>query len=66
LLLSDFPAEKFYETIPNFHHTQKRYESFIEAVETDALNRAKYVKAKIEFAVQREKDTPVLVNLIKD
>ena len=27
-LLSDFPADQLYETIPNFHHTARRFQAF--------------------------------------
>jgi len=64
-LLSDFPAGQLYETIPNFHHTGKRYEAFVEAVERDVKNRAQSVKAEIEFVEKRAEDTSVLVDLLE-
>ena len=64
-LLSDFPAGRLHETIPNFHHTGKRFEAFVEAVERDATNRARSVQAEIEFVTQRAPDTPVLVDLLE-
>lgn len=63
--LSDFPAEQLYETIPDFHHTRKRYEAFVEAVERDVRNRAQFVKAEIEFVETRAEDTSVLVDLLE-
>ena len=42
--LSDFPAEKLYETIPDFHNTPKRYENFLKALNEDKLGRAENVK----------------------
>ena len=38
--LSDFPPDKLSETIPDFHHTVKRFENFLFAVENDVVNRA--------------------------
>ena len=32
-LLSDYPADTLYETIPNFHNTVSRYKDFMRAVE---------------------------------
>ena len=32
-MLSDFPAETLYETIPDFHHTPSRYNNLLKAVE---------------------------------
>ncbi len=65
-LLSDFPADKLYETISDFHNTEKRFEAFVDAVNKDSLNRAKDVKAEIDFVKSRESDTAVIVNLLKD
>ena len=61
-LLSDYPSEKLFETIPNFHNTQKRFGTFVESVEKDELNRAQISKPEIEFVMQRVKDTSVLVD----
>jgi Ser/Thr protein kinase RdoA (MazF antagonist) len=64
-LLSDFPAEQLYETIPDFHHTRKRFDAFVEAVEKDVKNRARSVRAEIEFVEKRAEETSVLVNLLE-
>lgn len=63
-LLSDYPSGKLIETIPYFHNTRKRYQDFIEAVERDEVNRAKSSEPEIEFVLQREKDTSVLIDLL--
>ncbi|MFC1923162.1 phosphotransferase enzyme family protein [Chloroflexota bacterium] len=63
-LLSDYPSEKLIETIPYFHNTRKRYQDFIQAVERDEVNRAKSSEPEIEFVLQREKDTSVLIDLL--
>jgi|LSQX01.2.fsa_nt_gb hypothetical protein len=65
-LLSDFPAEKLHETIINFHNTEKRFRDFLEALDKDALCRAKEVQEEIEFAKKREKDVAVIVNLLNN
>ena len=46
--LEDFPAETLNETIPNFHHTLRRYEAFEEAVAKDSVGRAASMKEEIE------------------
>lgn len=61
--LSDFPPNKLTETIPDFHHTIKRYENFILAVEKDDSNRAVSVKNEIDFIEQRIDYTKRLLNL---
>lgn len=65
-LLSDFPAEKLFESIPNFHNTVSRYSDFIISLEKDTAKRANSVKQEIEFVKQRQKDCSVFVDLIKD
>lgn len=48
--LSDFNPDCLTETIPDFHNTQKRYEAFMEIVESDPLGRASEVVHLIEYA----------------
>lgn len=62
-LLSDYPSGKLVETIPDFHNTRVRFDTFIEAEESDVLNRASSSKPEIEFVLQRVKDTSVLVDM---
>jgi hypothetical protein len=64
-LLGDFPPDQLHETIPNFHNTPKRFDSFIDSIEKDDLNRAKEVNKEIEFVLQRANEMPVVVDLIK-
>jgi hypothetical protein len=63
-MLSDFPAGQLYETIPDFHHTAKRFQAFVEAVERDVKGRASSARAEIEFVEKRVGDTSVLVELL--
>lgn len=65
-LLSDFPAEELYETIPHFHHTRKRFEAFEAAVAADLMERAQSVQSEIEFIRAREAESSVLVDLISE
>lgn len=52
-MLKDFPAEKLYETIPNFHNTPDRYKNFLTAVREDPLGRAKTALPEIDFVNSR-------------
>ena len=52
-LLTDFPAAKLHETIPNFHNTPDRYRAFLEVLERDPMHRAAQVQPEIEFALTR-------------
>lgn len=65
-MLSDYPAEELYETIPNFHNTPSRFRDFQKAVQEDKLGRAALAKEEIAFALEREKDTPVLLDLLAE
>jgi len=49
--LAGFDASKLVETIPNFHHTPKRFEAFKAALEADVCGRAKDCRKEIEFAL---------------
>lgn len=51
-LLADFPAEKLYETIKDFHHTPKRVEALKEAIRENKAGRADSVQAEITFALE--------------
>jgi len=64
-LLGDFPADQLYETIPNFHHTPKRFQDFLITIERDPVNRAKTVDSEIKFILERESDAGVLVDYLE-
>ena len=63
-LLSGLPGERLHETIPDFHHTRKRFDAFVQALERDAKNRASSVKAEIDFVLKRETDAWVVVDML--
>ena len=60
--LADYPAEKLYEIIPNFHNTPWRFENLRRAIQQDACGRAAEAKAEIDFALAREDFAHVLEN----
>ncbi|MGC9398606.1 MAG: phosphotransferase enzyme family protein [Anaerolineae bacterium] len=61
--LSDFPTEELHEVIPDFHHTRKRFETFVKALDEDRVNRAHVVREEITFIEARAEETSVLVDL---
>jgi Phosphotransferase enzyme family len=61
-LLADLPAPRLHDTIPDFHHTPKRFAALVKAIENDASNRAGLAKAEIDFALQRAAIVDVLIN----
>ena len=63
-LLSDFPAEKLHETIPNFHNTPDRYRALLETLERDPMHRAAQVQPEIEFALARQAEMSAIQNAL--
>jgi hypothetical protein len=64
-LLSGLPGGPLFETIPDFHHTRKRYLRLMESVEADPVGRASAVAAEIDFIRQREEDTGRIVEALE-
>lgn len=64
MLLDRFDSSKLFEVLPDFHNTVKRFDNFRRSLEADKLNRAKDVKKEIEFALEREKITHTIVDLL--
>ena len=59
--LADLPAPRLRDTIPDFHHTPKRFARLQQAIAADSMNRAALARPEIEFALRRERDTNVLL-----
>ena len=62
--LADYPSETLVETIPNFHNTYSRFLDFKKAVADDLSGRRANVQDEIQFILDREADTHVLLDLI--
>lgn len=63
-LLADLPGERLNETIPNFHHTVRRFDAFLEAVKNDVRGRAESVRPEIDFALARKDFCGALLRLM--
>ena len=63
-LLTDFPAAKLHETIPNFHNTPDRYRTLLETLERDPMHRAAQVQPEIEFALARQAEMATIQNAL--
>jgi Ser/Thr protein kinase RdoA (MazF antagonist) len=61
-LLADLPAPRLHDTIPDFHHTPKRFAALEKAVAADAVNRAVSAKPEIEFALRHRAICRVLLD----
>jgi hypothetical protein len=63
-LLVDLPGGRLLETIPDFHHTRKRFAALQQSVQLDHYNRAAEAQAEIAFAVAREPIVDVILNAL--
>ena len=61
-LCADLPAPRLHDTIPDFHHTPKRFLALEQAIAADAVGRAKLASREIEFALARKSITGVLLD----
>lgn len=61
-LLADLPAPRLHDTIPDFHHTPKRFAALEAAIAADVANRAAFAKTEIEFALRNKAMASVLID----
>jgi hypothetical protein len=61
-MLVELPAPRLHDTIPDFHHTPKRFAAFERALAADIANRAILAKPEIEFAFTHQSIAGVLLN----
>ncbi|HVZ82796.1 MAG TPA: aminoglycoside phosphotransferase family protein [Terracidiphilus sp.] len=61
-MLADLPAPRLHDTIPDFHHTPKRFAALEHAITADAAGRVKGAQAEIGFALERKAMTGVLLD----
>ncbi len=60
--LLDLPGARLHETIPDFHHTPKRFAALENAIDQDRCNGAAKAAKEIEFALARKQITNVLID----
>ncbi len=53
-MLDGFNADEVRDTIPDFHNTKKRFETFLKVLAEDKMDRAKSVKKEIDFVLERK------------
>jgi aminoglycoside phosphotransferase (APT) family kinase protein len=61
-MLAGLPAPRLHDTIPNFHHTPKRFVALEQAIAADVAGRAILAKPEIEFALAHKSITRVLLD----
>ena len=64
-LLSDYPIDNLFETIPDFHNTPKRLQNLVDSVKKDVVGIAAGVQKEINFALERKGDTERALNLLE-
>lgn len=64
--LAGYNAENLYESIPNFHNTKERFKTFLLAIENNKARRLESVRAEVDFILEREKDTSILLDLYEN
>ena len=62
-LLSDFPADKLYETIPEFHNTIDRYRQLKDSIKYDNVGRVAEAQEEIAFALAQEEQCSILQHM---
>ncbi|MBN2795133.1 MAG: aminoglycoside phosphotransferase family protein [Clostridia bacterium] len=65
LLLKDFPVEGLHETIKDFHHTPKRFEALLMAIEENVMNRKESCQDAIDFALERMASADLLISALE-
>jgi len=64
-MLADFPVEKLYETIVDFHNTPKRVEALKQAIEENRAGRKDLVEEEIRFALEQAEYADVIVKKLE-
>ena len=64
-LLDGFPVDGLFESIPNFHNTVKRYETFENSVKLNLCGRNSECQSEIDFLLSYKNYASVLVNMAK-
>jgi len=62
-LLADLPGPRLHETIPDFHHTRRRFDSLQRAIAADPHGRLAASRTEVAFAREREHLVDVLLAL---
>jgi hypothetical protein len=53
-MLADLPAPRLHDTIPDFHHTPRRFAALERAISADVAGRVNLAGPEIEFALARK------------
>ena len=64
--LADLGAPRLFDTIPNFHHMEKRYARFYDAIAKDVRGRAGNVTPEINFMKENEERGGILIRSLRE
>jgi aminoglycoside phosphotransferase (APT) family kinase protein len=64
-LVSDLEAHSMTETIPDFHHTRKRFARLMDVAATNPRGRLDSVREEFDFIRSREALTGILLDLVE-
>ncbi|MBO5095593.1 MAG: phosphotransferase [Bacilli bacterium] len=64
--LAAYPMNYLYETIPNFHNTQKRFLDFLSATRNNPVGRVQNCHNEIVDLLKYREDYPLITDLIED
>lgn len=64
-LLAEYPVQELTETIPDFHNTPVRLETFRKAVAEDVCGRAAECQKEIQFVLERADEVGAVMNLLQ-
>ncbi|GFH56317.1 aminoglycoside phosphotransferase family protein [Chaetoceros tenuissimus] len=65
VLLHTFDVSKLYDTIPDFHHTSKRLQTFRDTVQKDVCDRVQNVQKEIKVVESFAHLAPSIINLLE-
>ena len=60
-MLADLPSPRLHDTIPDFHHTPKRFAALEQAIAADVAGRVALAQPEIDFAMKRKPLASALV-----
>ncbi len=61
-MLADLPAPRLHDTIPDFHHTPKRFAALEQAIAADVAGRVATAQPEIDFALKRKSLAGILID----
>jgi hypothetical protein len=61
-MLADLPAPRLHDTVPDFHHTPRRFEALERVIASDSEQRVRLAKSEIDFALRRRDICGVLID----